>query len=99
MITMSNRTLIELNHDYCPIDEEHANDLGQKLSLYMRSADKSWLPEGVVFKSMRHHSEPDLQEAWKELSNRIDLVLRGKPVRDFDEVRSKFMLIAGVEEP
>lgn len=58
---MSNLTLVELNHDYCPrID--HDDELlkwAKDMALYMRSGRKSFLPQGVTFKNMRHHSEPD----------------------------------------
>jgi hypothetical protein len=53
---MSNRTLIELNHDYCPKDADTA-DWGSALQRYMRSGDKEKLPTGVSFIEMRHHSE------------------------------------------
>jgi hypothetical protein len=52
---VSNRTLIELNHDYCPRDQELL-DWAKKMQLYMRSADKRLLPKGVTFKAMCHHS-------------------------------------------
>jgi hypothetical protein len=57
---MSNRTLVELNHDFCPKDND--TDLlmwASRMSVYMKSGDKRMLPEGVTFKHIRHHSEPD----------------------------------------
>lgn len=55
---MSNRTLVELNHDFCPrAGEELA--WAMALANYMTSGDKAFLPYGVTFKSRRHHSEPD----------------------------------------
>lgn len=56
---MSNRTLIELNHDYCPRDEAEALALGLALQRYMRGADTAELPLGVLRKHYRHHSDPD----------------------------------------
>lgn len=57
---VSNRTIVELNHDLCPRD-----DLGsllkwaEAMAMYMRSGSKVFLPAGVTFKHMRHHSDPD----------------------------------------
>ena len=58
---MSNRTLVELNHDLCPGIHDPDGMLKWVLSMaaYMRNADKSLLPQGVTFKHMRHHSDPD----------------------------------------
>ena len=56
---MSNRTLIELNHDYCPRNASEAKDFGLALQMFMRSGDKAMLPRGVTFKHSRHHSDPD----------------------------------------
>ena len=63
---MSNRTLVELNHDFCPkLDSAILQKWAQDMALYMRSADKTLLPQGVTFKHFRHHSEPDpLREAY-----------------------------------
>lgn len=55
---MSNRTLIEINHDYCPRPDQE-EEFGRRLANYMRSGDRRELPPGVTFKWMRHHSEPD----------------------------------------
>lgn len=58
---MSNRTLVELNHDYCP-DIRTVGSLlawANAMTAYMRSGDKKELPPGVTFKHIRHHSEPD----------------------------------------
>ena len=54
---MSNRTLIELNHDYCPIDIA-CEGWGRAIQNYMTSGDPAHLPEGVTFKNIRHHSTP-----------------------------------------
>jgi hypothetical protein len=58
---MSNRTLVELNHDFCPRWDRPVEMLtwATAMAAYMRSGDKSELPAGVTFKHMRHHSEPD----------------------------------------
>ncbi len=58
---MSNRTLVELNHDHCPSIHDPDGMLEWVLSMaaYMRNGDKSLLPHGVTFKHMRHHSDRD----------------------------------------
>ncbi len=56
---MSNRTLVELNHDYWPRSDEELLDWARSMVHYMHSGDKRVLPRGVTFKHMRHHSEPD----------------------------------------
>ena len=60
---MSNRTIVELNHDFCPGRSNQALlEWAAKMADYMRSGDKSRLPYDVTFKHMRHHSEPDPME-------------------------------------
>ena len=56
---MSNRTLIELNHDYCPRNDADALELGRALMAYMRNANADELPQGVKFRHFRHHTAPD----------------------------------------
>jgi hypothetical protein len=56
---MSNRTLVELNHDFCPHGDEELMRWAVAMRTYMTSADKKFLPDGVTFKHFRHHSEPD----------------------------------------
>ena len=56
---MSNRSLIELNHDYCPPRDDAALLAWAKaFRLYLGSGDPSFLPDGVERKWMRHHSDP-----------------------------------------
>lgn len=55
---MSNRTLIELNHDYTPETDAEVLAFGQAIAAYMRSGDRRLLPKGVEFKWSRHHSDP-----------------------------------------
>lgn len=57
---MSNRTLVELNHDYCRSgDDVSLLAWARQMHDYMRSGRKAELPPGVTFKHMRHHSDPD----------------------------------------
>jgi hypothetical protein len=58
---MNNRTLVELNHDYLPSDNEAAQELGDALTRYMKSGDQQLLPACVSVIQTRHHSEPDLR--------------------------------------
>lgn len=55
---MSNRTLVELNHDYCPHATADLLQWAQAMQNYMSSGDPRRLPPGVTFVNMRHHSEP-----------------------------------------
>lgn len=61
---MSNRSLVELNHDYCPNvrDDKACLEFGRKLARYMGSAQKRDLPNGVTLKHYRHHTDPDPME-------------------------------------
>jgi hypothetical protein len=54
---MSIRTLIELNHDYCPQTPTDIVAFADSIAAYMSSGDKSLLPKGVTFKWSRHHSD------------------------------------------
>lgn len=56
---MSSRTLVELNHDYCPRGAGELIRWAKAMQAYMRAADPKELPPGVTFKHYRHHSEPD----------------------------------------
>lgn len=74
---MSNRSLLEFNHDYCPPDDDAAClALGRALRDYMRAADTDALPPGVVRKHYRHHSDPcpieDAKHAVKDLASRAN---------------------------
>lgn len=57
---MSNRSLVELNHDFCPLsDDAKLLAWAKAMQSYMRGADVRELPRGVVRKHYRHHSDPD----------------------------------------
>lgn len=64
---MSNRTIVELNHDYSPRPEK-LQEWAEAIKTYLRSGDKSFLPQGVTFISMRHHSEPSTIPTVRELA-------------------------------
>ncbi len=70
---MSNRTLIELNHDYCPQNED-CLIWAEQMQGYMHSGDKRHLPDGVTFIEMRHHSELSIiQSLESQLSSALEL--------------------------
>jgi hypothetical protein len=51
---MSNRSLVELNHDYCPPhDDTKLLAWAKAMQSYMRNADVRELPPGVVRKHYR----------------------------------------------
>ena len=56
---MSNRSLIELNHDLGPTCLEESHLFGERLDDYLRSGDKDMLPRCATLIAMRHHSEPE----------------------------------------
>ena len=56
---MSNRTIIELNHDHFPGCHMSEEAWLECMKRYYASARKEDLPRGVVFKHFRHHSDPD----------------------------------------
>lgn len=67
---MSNRSLLEFNHDYCPRNDAECLRLGRALRAYMRSAQTEDLPSGVDRKHYRHHSSPDPMEG-RETPHRV----------------------------
>lgn len=56
---MSDRSLLEFNHDFCPMTDVGYYKLGLALANYMRAADERELPPGVVRKHYRHHTQPE----------------------------------------
>ena len=58
---MSNRSLVELNHDFCPDRDADLLQWAIKMRLYMTSGDPQHLPRGVTFLKMRHHSDPEFE--------------------------------------
>jgi len=55
---MSNRTLVELNHDYFPGGHVSCPAWLEAMTRYYCSGDPKDLPKGVTFKNIRHHSTP-----------------------------------------
>jgi hypothetical protein len=56
---MSNRSMVEFNHDYAPPrDDAKLLEWAKQLRDYIGSADPKLLPRGVTWFGMRHHSEP-----------------------------------------
>jgi hypothetical protein len=57
---MSNRSLVELNHDFCPLNTDaELLKWASGMHCFFTSGDPTYLPQGVTFKHMRHHSDPD----------------------------------------
>lgn len=56
---MSNRSMLEFNHDYAPPRNDDAELLkwAKKLLAYLGTGIPSELPRGVTFFNMRHHSQ------------------------------------------
>jgi hypothetical protein len=54
---MSNRTMLEFNHDFCPRSGEEMVFI-RGLIEYLRSGDPEFLPPGVTYFGRRHHSDP-----------------------------------------
>jgi hypothetical protein len=57
---MSNRSLLELNHDAYPHTEAAQMVWLRDVLDYIRSGDPSKLPHGVTWFGTRHHSDPCL---------------------------------------
>jgi hypothetical protein len=56
---MSQRSLIEINHDLSPQeDEESLLAFARSILLYIYSGDKGCLPDCMELKWRRHHSDP-----------------------------------------
>lgn len=55
---MSNRTMLEINHDRYPHGPEEEQRWLRDMLAYLRSGDPTTLPRGVTWFGMRHHSEP-----------------------------------------
>jgi hypothetical protein len=54
---MSNRTMLEINHDYYPHTDAGERAWLVNMLAYLRSGAPRNLPDGVTFFGMRHHSE------------------------------------------
>jgi hypothetical protein len=57
---MSNRTLIEINHDYLPRhgDEEELLNFAKSIRSALASTQGEKLPRGVTWVHQRHHTDP-----------------------------------------
>ena len=56
---MSQRSLIEINHDCCPPRDDGALlKWAKEMRLYITSGDKNELPDGVTLFWRRHHADP-----------------------------------------
>jgi hypothetical protein len=85
---MSNRTVVELNHDYCPGDEE-LEHWAKQMQIYMASGDRRELPRGVAFKYMRHHSEPDPASDAATIISQARQIAQLKTVLEDEQVKNR----------
>ena len=54
---MSNRTMLEINHDTTPYTDEQKKQWVEEMCGYLSSGDPYYLPNGVTWFGMRHHSD------------------------------------------
>ncbi len=55
---MSNRSMLEFNHDHAPFGAVETDRFLEGLRRYLSSGDPKHLPTGVTWFGMRHHSDP-----------------------------------------
>jgi len=55
---MSNRTLVEINHDYTPGTDEQLLAWAKSFRMMLGSGNPKLLPSGVTWFATRHHTEP-----------------------------------------
>jgi hypothetical protein len=55
---MSNRSLLEFNHDNLPEGDAETLAWANQLRAYLATGDRTALPRGVAFKHSRHHADP-----------------------------------------
>ncbi len=53
---MSNRTMIEINHDTTPNSDKELLVWAKQMQQYLSSGNPRLLPNGVTWFGMRHHS-------------------------------------------
>lgn len=96
---MSNRSLLEFSHDYCPGDDAECLALGRALQAYMRAAYPDELPRGVTRKHYRHHSDPCPIEQMGEFAHARAMVSQEKPRRLFRSMRDEAALRPAGADP
>lgn len=85
---MSNRSLVELDHDYClPDDDAKLLAWARAMRTYMRAADPDQLPDGVVRKHYRHNSDPCPIDDLSRLQGALQKVSRGYPCETQEDMR------------
>lgn len=69
---MSNRTMLEINHDFTPHGEKQLLKWANDMLYYLSSGDPELLPPGVTWFGMRHHTEDcpmgDPPKGWNNIS-------------------------------
>jgi len=64
---MSNRTLVELNHDYCP-DREQELEWLERMNAFYRGGNPEDLPRGVSFIEARHSHDQYSEKVTEKLN-------------------------------
>lgn len=54
---MSNRTMLEINHDTTPHGDAEILAWGKAMVAYLSSGQPTQLPDGVTWFGMRHHTD------------------------------------------
>lgn len=54
---MSNRSMLEFNHDCCPSAPEDKIKFAECIFRFLRGGDAENLPDGVTWFGTRHHSD------------------------------------------
>ena len=54
---MSTRSMLEINHDRAPLTPYEKRLWADRMVLFMKSGDRTILPDGVTFFNERHHSD------------------------------------------
>jgi hypothetical protein len=85
---MSNRTLVEINHDYYPGTTDGKLLIWARCMCdYIRSGNPSDLPEGMIHKGLRHHSDPEPGLAGRPMSEAPEdgswIVVRETTIRTY----------------
>lgn len=56
---MSNTSLLQFNHDYCPKNSDLL-DWAEQIRMYLQTADKCFLPDGIKQLEFRHSDDSSI---------------------------------------
>jgi hypothetical protein len=83
---MSNRSLVELNHDFGPGEDDA--DWARSIRRFLRASDKDELPQGVTFLWQRHHTDPCPVRERPRISSEVIRIVERQIRRLHAEVKS-----------